>query len=233
MHLPLATEMNALQSLGARGWLASCPPDFATALLNAGYLRAYDQGMPVIHAGDCDGGIWGIASGQLLSSTGIAGPNTSLTAAFLPGEWGGTGPLSGYPRHLDCVARVQSVLHWVPQAALRQLLAGNPGYWQHISRLHFIMAAKFGLLAADLQIVDSRARVAGVLLSATGQRLGGDTPSSLAISQEEVGRMANLSRFPVGKILRSFASCGLITSHYGRITLAQPALLRRIAERED
>ena len=99
-----------------------------------------------------------------------------------------------------------------------------------MNRLNFHIMMKIGLLAADLQTVDSRRRVAGALLNAAGLRLAGDGPVALPLSQEDVGRMANLSRYPTGQILRGFAAAGLITSGYGQIRIERLAELRAIAE---
>jgi hypothetical protein len=69
-----------------------------------------------------------------------------------------------------------------------------------------------------------------VLLNAVGMRLSGDRPVCIAISQREVGLMANLSHYPTGRILRAFADRGLIATRYGWLSVEQPAILRDIAE---
>ncbi len=207
-----------------------CAPDFVTALLAAGQLRHLQPGAPTHHAGDAEGGIWGLVSGHVLGATGMAGPETSLTLLLGPGDWGGTGPVSGFQRQLNLYARVPTTLLAVPQLAFRRLLDERPAWWMDVNRLNFQMMVKIGLLAADLQTVESRRRVAGVLLNAGGLRLAGDEPVTLPLSQEEVGHMANLSRYPTGRILRGFAAGGLVSARYGRISINRPDLLREIAE---
>jgi CRP-like cAMP-binding protein len=216
--------------LASNGWLAACAPDFVEALLAAGRLRHLQPGEPTHVAGDSQGGIWGLVTGTAQSSTGVAGPETSLTMVFGPGEWGGLGPVSGFRRQLNIEARGSVALVSVPEASLRRLLDLCPGWWAEINRMNFALMVKIGLLAADLQTVDSRRRVAGLLLNAGGLRLAGAMPVTLAMSQEEVGRMANLSRYPTGQILRGFAKAGLVRCGYGRIRIEQPAVLRAIAE---
>lgn len=216
--------------LMANGWLAGCAPAFAAELLAAGHLRHLAPGELTNLAGDAEGGIWGVVTGHLLSSTGVAGPETSLTIVFGPGDWGGAGPVSGFPRQLNVHARGAATLVSVPQAAMRRLLDERAAGWAELNRLNFTLMMKLGLLAADLQTVDSRRRVAGVLLNAAGIRLKGDAPVTLTLSQEEVGRMANLSRYPTGQILRAMGQQGLISTHYGHIRLEQPAALRHVAE---
>lgn len=216
-------------TLAANGWLTTCPVDFAEALLHAGSLHQLETGAPLHHAGDAEGGIWGIAAGQANGASGIGGPNAALFVVFMAGEWGGTGPMSGYPRQLDVFARVPSTIISVPQWAVTRLLGERPDWWEHFSLLHFLTAQKFGLLAADLQMSDSRARVAGILLNATGSRRQGDDPVRFATTQEEVGKMANLSRYPAASILRALTREGLIMNSYGWITIPQPAALRAIA----
>jgi CRP/FNR family transcriptional regulator, cyclic AMP receptor protein len=212
------------------GWLASTPREFAMALIEAGSFHHFEPGEPLHHAGDHAGGFWGIATGQAMSASGIGGPDASLSAMFLAGEWGGTGPISGFPRQLDVLARVPSVVLHVPQWSAARLLADRPEWWQAFNLLHFQLLVKFGLLAADLQITNSRARVAGILLNAAGIRRDGDSPVRFAATQEEVGRMAGLSRYPAAKVLRALARNRLITSHYGWIEIIEPAALRAIAD---
>lgn len=215
--------------LASTGWLAGCPFDFSTSLLHAGSVHHLEPGEALHHAGAAQGGIWGIAAGQAVSASGIGGPNAALALVFMAGEWGGTGPMSGTVRQLDVLARVPTTIIGVPQWAVARLLGISPEWWQHFSQLHFLMAQKFGLLAADLQLVDSRARIAGILLNATGLRREGDEPVRLATTQEEVGRMANLSRYPAARLLRGMAAEGMLTIGYGWITIERPSALRTIA----
>lgn len=212
------------------GWLAGCPRDFATALIDAGSFYRFEPGQPLHHAGDEAGGFWGIAVGQAISAAGVGGPDASLAAIFLAGEWAGTGPLSGFSRQLDVLARVPSTVLHVPQWSAMRLLGDRPESWQSINRLHFLMMLKFGLLAADLQITNSRARVAGILLNAAGIRRDGAAPVRFAATQEEIGRMAGLSRYPAAKVVRALARDGLITNDYGWIEIVQPSALRAIAD---
>lgn len=198
--------------------------------MHAGSVQHLGAGEALHHAGDAEGGIWGIAAGQANGGSGIGGPNTALSIVFLGGEWGGTGPMSGYPRQLDVLARVPSTVISVPRSAINRLLGERPDWWEHFSMLHFLMAQKFGLLAADLQLSDSRARVAGILLNATGVRRQGNGPVGFATTQEEVGIMSNLSRFPAARILRASARDGLLMHRYGWITILEPGPLRAIAD---
>lgn len=198
--------------------------------MHAGSVHHLAAGEALHHAGDAEGGIWAIAAGQANGGSGIGGPNTALSVVFLSGEWGGTGPMSGYPRQLDVVARVPSTVISAPRSAIKRLLGERPEWWEHFSLLHFLMAQKFGLLAADLQLSDSRARVAGILLNAAGVRREGSEPVGFATTQEELGTMSNLSRYPAARILRALARDGLLMHRYVWITILEPAALRAIAD---
>lgn len=221
---------DAKAALAATGWLAGCPVKFAEALLHAGSVHHLEAGEALHHAGDTEGGIWGIAAGQANGGSGIGGSDTALSIVFLGGEWGGTGPMSGYPRQLGVFARVRSTVISVPQSAINRLLGERPEWWEHFSLLHFLMAQKFGLLAADLQLPDTRARVAGILLNATAVRRQGNDLAGFATTQEEVGKMSNLSRYPAARILRAMARDGLLAHRYGWISILEPAALRAIAD---
>lgn len=215
--------------LAATGWLAACPADFAHVLLDAASIRHLKTCEPLYAAGDTQGGIWGIAQGQLGGFSGVNSATAPLSVMFMPGEWGGTGPLTGYSRLASVVACAPSTIMVVPLARVNGLLHEHSAWWEHFSRLHFLMAIKFGMLAVDLQIADSRTRLAAIVLNATGLRQGGDEPASIAITQEQLGVMANLSRHPAGQILRQLAREGLLMVRYGRMTVLQPAALRAVA----
>lgn len=228
---PLTAEQ-ARVVLSATGWLAECPADFAQALLAEGSLRHFGPGEIFNIAGTADAGIWGIAHGQAAGISGINGPSAPVSFFMHPGYWAGTGPLFGFRRIGDGVARTPTSIWLVPYLALKRLLAVNPGWWEHLGALNFRIIRHYGSIAVDLQQPDSRARSAALLLHAADLRHEGEGARTIAITQDELGAMANLSRHPTGEHLRAFERADLIALAYGKATILNPAALRTIANGE-
>ncbi len=214
------------------GWIASCNPEALAPLMALASVRHVGAGQSFNRAGDPEGGIWGLVAGQAAGTSGINSPSAPISLLYMPGEWGGTGPLSGSPRIGDVVARVDCTILAVAYHSAKRLLAEQPRIWEVINRINFEALVKFGTLAVDLQLRDSRTRIAAILLNAAGLRLRGIAPVTIALSQDELGTMANLSRQPAADALRAFAADGLVALRYGRITVLQPSALRAIANRD-
>lgn len=216
--------------LASTGWLAACPTAFAQTLLAVGRVRRLAPDETFNIAGDLEGGIWGIACGQVCAFSGLNSPGAPVSLIMHPGEWGGTGPLFGFPRIGDCVARTPTTILFVPLRAVQRLLAVSPAWWEHMGALNFRILRQYGSLGVDLQLPDSRQRIAAILLQAFGVRFEGESGVPLAITQDELGQMANLSRHPAGEHLRAFARQGHITLSYRQVTLHDAVALRRIAD---
>jgi CRP-like cAMP-binding protein len=211
------------------GWLATVPPALQEAVLENGRLRKIQAGETFNIAGDTEVGIWGLVSGQVAITSAMNGPDAPAALLNNPGQWGGLAPLFGRPRLANVVARLPSVILFVPYLALRQMLAANPAWWEHFGLLAYEHGLSFGQLAVDLLQSDTRARTAAILLHQAGLRNAGEGPMTLVLTHGEIGAMANLSRHPMANLLHSFNAEGLIKPGYRQIVVLQAATLRRIA----
>lgn len=211
------------------GWLSTVPPALQASILASGQLRDIQVGETFNIAGDTEVGIWGLVSGQVAVTSAMNGPDAPAALLNNPGQWGGLAPLFGRPRLANVVARMPSVILFVPYLALRQILAANSGWWEHFGMLAYEHVMTYGQLAVDLLLPETRARTAAILLHQAGLRNAGEGPMTLALTQEEIGAMANLSRHPMAKLLHGFEADGLIQPGYRQIVVLQAATLRRIA----
>jgi CRP-like cAMP-binding protein len=230
MEQPAPSPEQARTVLATGGWLADCPEAFRQAVLAAGRIRHLKPGELFNIAGDTDGGIWGIASGQASGISGINSPAAPVSFVMHPGYWAGTGPLFGFQRIGDAKARTPATILQLPYRVLKGLLGQNPEWWEHLGALNFRVLRHYGSLAVDLQLSDSGRRMAAILLQAADLRFEGQGARSIAITQDELGHMANLSRHPAGEHLRTFARQGLVTVGYGRITITDAQALRALAD---
>lgn len=224
---------DAIRLLTSHGWLGGTPPDFQAALLAGATWRTLRPGQLFNRAGDTAVGMWGVASGQINLSNGLGVSDTPIGDIWLPGHWGGFGPLFMGFRAANAAPAVPSLLALVPYSHLTALLAEHPAWWEHFGRLACAYAFRFGGLAGDLLVPDSRLRLIAVLLWLADCRHRDSSlglPLRLRISQTELGRSANLSRQLAYKTLHELEAMGAIGTGYRTITIRDAAAMRRLLE---
>lgn len=220
----------ARQFLGTHGWLSNVPTDLREAIFAIGQLREVRAGETFNIAGDTEVGIWGVVSGQVAITSAINNADARIALLGNSGHWGGIGPLFGQPRNANVAALLPSVIMEVPYNALRRILNATPAWWEHMGMLAHEQMLRYGQMVGDLMLPDARARMAAILLHQADLRNRGEGPVSLALTQEELGAMANLSRQPAGALLRDFEALGMIRHSYRQIAVLQPQALRAIAD---
>ena len=77
-----------------RGWLSRLPADVQRALLDAAVWREIVEGQTFNRGGDEEGGVWGVARGQIDAISAVSAPDTPIADTCLPGRWGGLGRFS-------------------------------------------------------------------------------------------------------------------------------------------
>jgi CRP-like cAMP-binding protein len=122
----------------------------------------------------------------------------------------------------------------VPGDELRALLRRRPEWFAELGRDAIYNMDLAMQIATDLLIRDASARCAAVLLRLAGRRWASgpdtDLPSEIPASQSELATLCNLSRNTFSRVVKEFASRGLVTLDYKSLTVKDPARLRGIAE---
>lgn len=219
---------------GNIGWLKGAPADFRISILDAAANKQFDINATIWQAGDTELGLIGIRSGNAGVLHAMAAPGTHFMHIVGPGDWTGEGPLlSGKAKTITLVARTPVDVAIVSQHKIRALLGSRPDYWQQIGRLALYNSLLVSVIASDLMIPKSRSRCAATLLRLAGCRFNGPTMATapvIAVAQDELGAMANLTRNTTGPILHGFAEAGLISLYYRTITIHDADALRTIAD---
>ncbi|MBN8507363.1 MAG: Crp/Fnr family transcriptional regulator [Burkholderiales bacterium] len=212
------------------GWLSETSADFQKRLWAAAIWRELPAGKVFNRAGDRDAGMWGIASGQINLTSGLSVGDSPVADVWLPGHWGGFGPiLSGF-RAANAEPAVASLLALVPYAAFTQMLDERPAWWRFVGRLSARYTFRFAGAAGDLLIPDPRLRLIAVLLRLADCRhrdseLG--MPIVLRLTQLQLAQCANVSRQLVGPLLHDLQAQDSITVGYRELTMRKTAALRR------
>lgn len=215
------------------GWLSSQPSAFQQALLDAGDWRQVKPGTTINRGGDENGGVWGIASGQM-NMTSVLGTSSSPVADIqLPGSWGGFGPIFRRPRGADATARLPSLILFVPQLRLERVLNNHPVWWRAMGELAAGTAFRYGGSLGDTLIRDTRERCAALLLRLGDCRRRDNElglPVTIICSQDEFAALANLSRQGAGIVLRQLADAGMISLGYRAINILDAGAMRALLD---
>lgn len=226
----VASDPEAVRTLASQGWLASADPAFRDAILAASQIRQVQMGQSLSFAGDADGYVWGVISGQVDFTSGISAIDAPVADIGLPGDWWGFRPLYGNTRAVHAVARTRLVLAELPLRQLSAMLHSNPRWWEQVAMIFAAKEERWGSGMVDLTIRDSRLRCIAVLLRLANCRhvVTAIPPVTIHFTQEQLAAAANLSRYPTGTVLRDLARAGLIRLGYGTITIIAAAELCRM-----
>jgi CRP-like cAMP-binding protein len=151
------------------------------------------------------------------------------------GDWFGHGPvLRGGPRTLTFVAAEPSTLLQVPLDRLRPQLQNDPDFAARLAQMADASTETVIGVARDLLIRDSAKRLAAVLLRVTAAgEVPPDNEQGYALTQAQLGEMANISRHHVNRILGMMRRAGWIDARYNRIRLLDVAALKAFAWADD
>lgn len=205
-------------TLRDQGWLTLTSPDFQQAVLERLTLRKFAAGEAIYRTGDDEGGLWAIVEGGVQFE--IPGPQLAPGLAYvaIPGFWFGETPLIRKTvRQLDAIATQPSVFAAITLADCRSVLEEDPSRWQWIALLASLNSDLALGLTTDLLLQDPQHRIIAALLRLAGWRMGQHfvaNPGPIHLTQQQLGRIANLSRTAASGILRDLERRGLIVMGY-------------------
>jgi CRP/FNR family cyclic AMP-dependent transcriptional regulator len=223
------------QVFSARGWLSRQPRPFRIRFIGLGRLIELERGEPVFHMGDGSGGVFGIVSGAIAVMGGTSRQLPVLAHIERAGDWFGHGPvLRGGPRTLTFIAAEPATLLQVPLDRLRPQLQNDPEFAARLAQMADASTETVIGVARDLLIRDSAKRLAAVLLRVTAAgEVPPDNEQGYALTQAQLGEMANISRHHVNRILGTMRRAGWIDARYNRIRLQDVAALKAFAWADD
>jgi CRP-like cAMP-binding protein len=209
------------------GWLADQPEDIRLAVLKVARLIHYPVGEFVFHAGDAEGGLYGVVRGgvgiHLPADTG----ETVLAHVARCGVWFGYGPLvRGRRRSLSFSLVEPSLLFHVPLSSARDIGRRSPEHQRAV-----LSVSEYGMDAAarvieTLLIRNTDRRIAATLLRVAPVPDGAETGADILLTQAQVGEMANADRQVVNRALKRLEAHGWIGVSYGRIRIVDEVSLR-------
>lgn len=217
-------------ALQDHGWLSLTSSDFRQAVLERLTIRKLAAGEAIYRMGDNEGGLWAIVEGGVQFE--IPGPQLAPGLAYvaIPGFWFGETPLiSKTARQIDAVATHPSVFATISLGDCRTLLDEDPSRWQWIALLANMNCDLALGLTTDLLLQEPRQRIIATLLRLSGWRTSlhlTPNPGPIYLTQQQLGRIANLSRTAASGILRDLEKQGLIVMGYRSLEVLDGDALR-------
>lgn len=214
------------------GWLSQTDADFQQAMRERAMIKDVDATEALSFAGDEAGSVWGIVAGQVDFTSGVSAPDAPMCEIGLPGDWWGFRPLRGGTRAIHAVARTPVTVATIGLNQMNALLNEVPGWWRHIAMLNALKHERWGSGMVDLTMRDSRLRCIAVLLRLAGCRFADNDDKVVTIhfTQEQLAAAANMSRYPVGVILKDLVRSGYLATGYGTMTILRAGSLRAMID---
>jgi CRP-like cAMP-binding protein len=189
------------------------------------YFRA---GTAVCRKGESVEAWIGVLEGLVKIHTVSAGGRPLTFTGVPAGGWLGEGSLlKSEPRRYDVLALRDSRIARVPRATFEWLMDNSIGFNRFLLRQLNERLAQFIALVEYERLLDADARVARCLGELFNPILYPGLGSRLAISQEEVGYLAGVSRQRVNQALRKLEAEGLLEVEYGGVRVLDVDALRR------
>ena len=213
-----------LETLASSGWLAEEPDDVRTRLAALGRWIVLRCREPLYEAGDEPIAIYGLGTGLLDILVPLDHGEDVLIHRAAPGFWIGDGViLTGMRRSLSVRAASDCRIFAIPAGALRHNLARHPDDWVSIHRLTAINATLAVTALAQHLALPPRQRFACLLLRCVSPE------GTVHATQEELGRMAGMSRVAFRRAFRELIAEGIVRTEYRSTRIVDRARLEEIA----
>ncbi|ULB11518.1 Crp/Fnr family transcriptional regulator [Cereibacter azotoformans] len=216
---------DVLRGLASVGWLAEQPDAFQTRMARAGRWSTVPRGGLLYAVGDVPNAIFGLGEGLLEVSIPITGEEEVTIYRARPGFWiGDSALLAETTRSITVSAAVESRIFRVPIGAVRRNLAEHAEDWICFFRLNHANATLAVRILAEVLALTPRARFARMLL-----RLA-DPDGSVRATQEDLCRMAGMSRAAFRRAFKGLIDAGSVRTEYGVLWIVDRAALQHASE---
>ena len=179
------------------------------------------KGEPVDH--------WfGVIDGLAKMSSDWASGKTASYTGIAPGGWFGEGSmLKTEPRRYDVVALRDTRVACMKRETFHWLLDHSIPFNRFIiNQINERLGLFIGLLESE-RLADVDARVARAIAALFHPVLQPGIESRIAISQEEIGLLAGVSRQRVNRSMQTLEKSGFLVAKYGGVTVLDLDGLRR------
>lgn len=183
-------------------------------------IRSFGKGASICHIGDRLDAWTGVVDGLVkMSMTSKTGKSATL-AGMRGGAWFGEGTvIKSEPRRYELVALRETRLALMRRSSFMWLFEHSAPFNRFLVHQFNERLAQFIALAEYDRMLDSTGKLARNLAWLFNPILYPDDERTLAISQEELGLLAGLSRQVANQGLQKLAALGLVEIGHGSVTI--------------
>ncbi|SFJ45486.1 cAMP-binding domain of CRP or a regulatory subunit of cAMP-dependent protein kinases [Bosea sp. OK403] len=193
-------------------------------------LKLYGKGAYICHVGDRLESWTGVAEGLVKMSTTSKTGKAATLAGMRAGAWFGEGTvIKAEPRRYELVALRETRLALMRRSTFLWLFEHSAAFNRFLVHQFNERLAQFIAIAETERTLDSTGRLARNLAWLFNPILYPDLDRTLAISQEELGLLAGMSRQIANQGLAKLESLGLLEVGHGSVTILD---LERLARYE-
>ncbi len=215
--------------------LGHLTPEELDRLLAPARVERLDKGRVLFRKGDPGDRLYVVLAGRIsIGTTAGDGKEVVLNVLGRGEVFGEIALLDGKPRTADATAMAESHLLVLDRSDFMPFLESHP---EVAARLIAVLCERVRWISEsyeDALFMDLPARLAKRLLllaEAYGEPVGETaTRIEFPLSQQELAKLAGVSRQAVNKLLRSWQSQGLIALDHSHVTIINAARLRRLVE---
>ena len=211
----------------AAAWFHMLTPDQQTRVERDTHVLEYPAASTIERRGEPALAWLGVISGLVKVSVGNADGKLASLTGVPAGGWIGEGSLlKRENRRYDVVALRDSVIARMPVATFEWLLDTSFAFNRFLLHQLNERVAQFIGKAESDRLHDPDARVARCLAELFNSQLYPGMGMHLAITQEELGYLARLSRQRVNQALRTLEASALLRVEYGAVEVLDLNSLR-------
>jgi CRP-like cAMP-binding protein len=206
--------------LRAAPWTRSLPSSLLARIEAETMVRRCPAGSLVCRKGERVEHWIGVVDGLVkMASVSAQGKSMSYTGIGTGGWFGEGSLLKDEPRRYDIVALRDCLVAYMPRALFMTLLDESVAFNRFLLiQLNERLGQFIGLVEHD-RLLGPDARLARGLAALFNPQLYPGIPSTLPISQEELGQLVGLSRQRVNQSLKVLEHAGLLRVDYGSVTV--------------
>jgi CRP/FNR family transcriptional regulator, cyclic AMP receptor protein len=230
--MPISVELQSLISRSS--WSAGLTEEQLTRVQKDVFERSYFAGAIVCHRGSPPEHWLGVIDGFVKVDT-VSKEGRYTTLAGVPaGSWFGEGAtLKDTRRPYSVVALRDSKVAFVPLNTFEWLIDNSRPFSRFVINQLNARCGYYVGMVGNLRLNKASTRVAFCLSELFNPQLYTPPDPTLALSQEEIGRLCGLSRQNTNRALRELADAALLIVEYGSVRILDVAGLRDLYHPED
>jgi len=212
-------------------WFGGLDAEIQGFVLDRSELRSYRKGEAISREGDPPLGLSAVLEGRVWLLQHVGTDTENLVHVAEPGFWTGEyALLTGHPVIVTIVAHTAVRTLLLPRVAFDEISTRHPRLYQAAAQLAL---SRFGIMlrhVSEAYRSTADGRLRSVLADRAEMRKWDrprEDPVCLTLSQDELARLAGLSRQTLNGLLQKLEQAGLIDVSFRRIRVLDLAGLRR------